>query len=104
MISPIGGVWRVDCYKESKEVYIGGASWREFVHANRLKVGYVLVLHHKGNMVFSFRAFDLSTREIAYSSVIPPKVPIKEEELVLGDSVDPNFSKPVAHSRFFNLI
>ncbi|ONK78357.1 uncharacterized protein A4U43_C02F17790 [Asparagus officinalis] len=92
LVNPIGEIWHVEVYKHADEdMCIGGLGWSELAHAHNLGLGYFLVFRYRGDMVFDFRAFDLSTCEIAYPSIahwvakkleqtLPVLIDIEDEE------------------------
>ena len=83
IVSPNGESWHVDVYNDrmQENMYFGGDGWLQFVHAHNLKPGYFLVFCYRGNMVFSFRAFDLSTCEItSYASTDVRKEDVSNNE------------------------
>jgi len=78
-VNPNGKAWHVDLHKDKdrQSMYFEGAGWIELIHIHKLELGYFLVLSYKGNMVFNFKAYDLSTCEIIYPCVAN-KIRIKE--------------------------
>jgi len=80
IVNPNGKSWPVDVFKEKnkQDMNFGGDTWEHFVHAHKLGFGYFLVFFYRGNMVFAFRAYDLSTCEIVYPSLAPEKRKIAE--------------------------
>lgn len=75
LVNPNGKSWPVDIFKEKgkQDMHYGGETWEHLVHAHKLGFGYFLIYFYRGSMVFDFRAYDLSTREIADSSLAPKK-------------------------------
>ena len=70
LVNPNGESWHVNVYRDDdQDMYIGGPGWLELARAHNLSLGYFLMFHYEGSMVFTFRAFDLSTCEIAYPSI-----------------------------------
>ncbi|XP_020102764.1 putative B3 domain-containing protein Os04g0347400 [Ananas comosus] len=61
LYSPLGKFWHVNLERsnESNDVFFGGG-WREFVRAHDIRVGYLVVFRHEGNMIFTTKVFDLS--------------------------------------------
>ena len=68
-MNPNGKAWHVEVHKDKQSMYFEGAGWIEAIRAHNLELGYFLVFSYKRNMVFNFKAYDLSTCEIAYPSV-----------------------------------
>ena len=68
----------IEVYKVRHSMQFEGDGWKELIHVPNLELGYFLVFSYKGNMVFNFKAYDLSTCEIAYPSLVCSKIKIKE--------------------------
>jgi len=73
LVNPNGNSWPVNVFKKKnkEDMHFGGETWEHFVQAHKLGFGYFLVFFHRGNMVFDFQAYDLSTCEIVYPSLAP---------------------------------
>lgn len=68
LVNPNGKSWCIDVLKEKQDMHFEGQAWLNFLNINKLKLGYFLVFSYKGNMVFNFQAYGLSTCEIDYPS------------------------------------
>ncbi|PKA55611.1 B3 domain-containing protein REM5 [Apostasia shenzhenica] len=65
LVNPKGKSWRVDIYKDSDSIrYFGGEAWRDLVKSHRLGAGFLLLFDFKGDLIFDFRVYDLSTSEV----------------------------------------
>lgn len=100
LVNPDGRSWRIHAYKVKLDVYFAGDSWVHFLKAHDIKVGYFLVFSYRGNMVFNFRAYDLSTCEITYPKIslmekkrrdiVTPSISLKEKKRRVDKTLDQN--------------